>query len=70
MACQKSQGYFSNRVKACDWKMPENGRLLAAKPGVALQEQFAKVDCYFVFNFQIRIRTNANPSSRKITDHQ
>jgi hypothetical protein len=30
MACQKSQGYFSNSVKAHDWEVPENGRLLAA----------------------------------------
>ncbi|ARA36513.1 hypothetical protein D9I48_23295 [Escherichia coli] len=28
MACQKSQGYFSNSVKACDWEVPENGRLM------------------------------------------
>ncbi|HFD2941375.1 TPA: hypothetical protein ACF21E_004742, partial [Escherichia coli] len=31
MACQKSQGYFSNSVKACAWEVPENGRLLALK---------------------------------------
>ena len=31
MACQNSQGYFSNSVKACDWEVPENGRLLALK---------------------------------------
>ncbi|EFD1104923.1 hypothetical protein FFW94_22765 [Escherichia coli] len=30
MACQKSQGYFSNSVKACDWEVPENGRFLTS----------------------------------------